>query len=114
MPNAQINTETERICGVQETDQWHENLFPNDDRTGKLFRVGAPLGTGYVRDFIVIGCAAYKLPYQPSSGDPRRRSVYVYDLAKREYGKLIDLRGENIPAADLVLTPHPEHGTYAN
>ncbi|WP_429344737.1 hypothetical protein [Paraburkholderia sp. GAS42] len=112
---ADIHAATENICNAMEgfggAAGYGQILFPGEQQ-GQQFRVhpnGTIAGTGFVRDFIVIGCATYKF-----LGDPvTHRTVRIIDVSKSAYGQLIHLGGETIPLEGLAPIPHPG-GTFAN
>jgi len=112
---ADVHTATENICNTMQAFRASggsgQVMFPGEQQ-GQQFRVhpnGPISGQGFVRDFIVIGCATYKF-----LGDPvTHRTVRIIEVSKNTYGQLIDLRGETVPLDGLSSVPHPG-GTFAN
>ncbi len=112
---ADVHAATEKICNAMETFRASGSsgriLFPTEEQ-GQQFRVhpsGPINGEGFIRDFIVIGCATYRFPNDPET----HRTVRIIDVSKSAYGELINLGGETIPLEGLSPVLHPG-GTFAN
>lgn len=112
---ADVHAATESICNAMETSRAAgtagQTLFPSEQQA-QQFRVhpnGPINGEGFIRNFIVIGCATYKFP----NDSVTHRTIRIIDVSKSAYGQLINLRGETIPLDGLSPILHPG-GTLAN
>lgn len=87
-----------------------EVLFPNaaQNRRWKAHSPGP--ARGWVPGFAVVACVEYQF-----SGDPTvHKTVRVFDLMPREYGKMIHLDASNGDTQELVFFPHPVEGFSAD
>lgn len=87
-----------------------EVMFPNaaQNLRGKAHSPG--LAKGFVPGFVVVACVAYQF-----SGDPTvHKTVRVFNLEPREYGKMIHLDSSNGDSPELVFSPQLVEGFSAD
>ena len=85
-------------------------IFPNSTQNLRWKAHSPKLKRGFVPGFAVVACVEYQI-----SGDTEiHRTVRVFELTAREYGKMIDLGTSDSGPTKLVFFPHPVEGFFAD
>jgi hypothetical protein len=122
LPTKAVDAEVETTCGFFDGETSfipnsrptmagvREIIFPNVPQNRRWRPHSKPVGPGFIPGFIIMGCATYKF-----AGDHiPHRTVRIFDLERRAYGQMIDVRTETTTTNDLALIPYPENGSRAD
>ena len=95
---------------VARAQRMGEVMFPNAVQNLRWKAHSPGPAKGFVPGFAVVACVEYQF-----SGDPAvHETVRVFDLAPREYGKMIHLDASSGDPPELVFFPHPVEGFSAD